>query len=172
MLNSVCKINSPGAGVVHIRLPLTSCPLFFSYLLPSCSFSNSSNQVFLLSSLFYTIHALYLTSLPIHLKNITELTGYIVVVSMVARGPAGGHCVLGTGSDLTGQRLGLGVMGVVGTVLRERVCVSAHYVTWPVLGPISFLSLCHPIPSCNNKARLYRVKILFQMTCNSDKYLD
>lgn len=31
-------------------------------------------------------------------------------------------------------------MGVVGIVLRERVCVSAHYVTGPVFCP-NFLSV-------------------------------
>lgn len=66
---------------------------------------------------------------------------------MVARGPAGGRCSLGTGSVLRGQRLGL--MGVVGTVLRECGSVSAHYVSGPVFAPTSFLSLlCHFIPSC------------------------
>lgn len=62
-------------------------------------------------------------------------------MNAVARGPAGGHCRLGTGSTLRGRRLG--VMGVVGIVLGN-VCVSAHYVTLTVFAPASVLSLfCH-----------------------------
>lgn len=142
VLNSICKINSP-RGRTTVKIPISllrsSCPLRFLHF----SLVN-------VPSLFqsHSIHTLSLcTPPPIHLRHISELTKYCLEVNVVARGPAGGRCSLGTGSVPWGQRLG--VMGVVGTVLRECGCVSAHYVSGPVLAPTSFLSLfCHCIPSC------------------------
>lgn len=57
---------------------------------------------------------------------------------MAARGPAGGRCRLGDGVSLRGQRSG-GVMGAVGTVLRECVSVSAHFLSVTPLSLFSFL---------------------------------
>lgn len=91
--------------------------------------------------------------LPIHQRGISGMSGYFVVVTVVARGPAGGRCSLGTGSagEVRGPGWWLHLAASSG-----NVCVSAHYVTEPVLGPTSFLSLsCHSVSSCS------------QMTCNS-----
>lgn len=126
-LNSICKINSPRAGAAHIRLLPSSRPRFlppFLVCLSSCSFSNSPFQSALCSvlPLLHSSDSIS-TPPPIHLQDITDLTGHFVLIDAVARGPAGGRRHLGTRSAPTGQRLGFGVMGVVGTILRERACV-------------------------------------------------
>lgn len=95
---------------IPISLLASSCPLFFlGFSLvyrPVLFQTHSSNQTCGLSSLFSTIHTLSLCSPPpINLRNISELTGYFVAMNVVARGPAGGRCSLGTGSVLKGQRL-------------------------------------------------------------------
>lgn len=93
------------------------------------------------------------TPLPIHQRGISEMSGYFVAVNVVARGPAGGRCSLGTGSvgEVKGPGWWLHLAASSG-----NVCVIAHYVTEPVFGPTSFLSLsCHSVSSCS------------QMTCNS-----
>lgn len=126
-LNSICKINSPRAGAAHIRLLPSARPRFlppFLVCLSSCSFSNSPFQSALCSVLpLLRSSGSISTPPPIHLQDITDLTGHFVVIDAVARGPAGGRRHLGTRSAPTGQRLGFGVTGVVGTILRERACV-------------------------------------------------
>lgn len=128
-LNSICKINSPRAAAAHISLLPSPSPrppqppvffLRFSFVYHAAlSQTHPSNQVWALSSLFATSLALSCAPPPIHFQDITDLTGHFVVIDAVARGPAGGRRHLGTGSALRGQRLGFGVMGVVGTILRE-----------------------------------------------------
>lgn len=126
-LNSICKINSPGAGAAHIRLLPSSRPRFlppFLVCLSSCSFSNSPFQSALCSvpPLLHSPGSIS-TPPPIHLQDITALTGHFVLIDAAARGPAGGRRHLGTRSAPTGQRSGFGVTGVVGTILGERACV-------------------------------------------------
>lgn len=126
-LNSICKINSPRAAAAHISLLPSSRPVFFlrfSFVYhPALSQTHPSNQLSALSSLLSTSLPLSCTPPPIHFQDITDLTGHFVVIDAVARGPAGGRRHPGTGSALRGQRSGFGVMGVVGTILRERACV-------------------------------------------------
>lgn len=159
-LNSICKINSPRAGAAHIRLLPSSRPRFlppFLVCLSSCSFSNSPFQSALCSvlPLLHSSDSIS-TPPPIHLPDITDLTGHFVVIDAVARGPAGGRRHLGTRSAPTGQRSGFWSDGCrwhhpQGTCM----CRSPHIspcITWPVFARTSSLSLCHPSPSCCNKA--------------------
>lgn len=165
-LNSIYKINSPRAAAAHISLLPSSPPPFFlcfSFVYhPALSQTRPSNQLSALSSLFSTSLALSRTPppplpcLPIHFQDITDLTGHFVVIDAVARGPAGGRRHLGTGSALRDQRLGSGVMGwswhhPKGMCMCESPPIRPD-ILWPVFGPTSSLSLCHPSPSCSNKA--------------------
>lgn len=71
-----------------------------------------------------------------------------MVVNVVARVPAGGHCAPGKGVSVTGQRSGLKDL-VNACVLGDCVTsLQGHFFALT-----SFLSLfCHSVPSCYNKA--------------------
>lgn len=145
VLNSICKINSPGQErFVLFFLPhfLGFLPLFFS--LESQS-SNSLNQTFLFlcNKEYNNMHN------PYPLLYIWVVLVKWVEVNVVARGPAGGHRSLGTGSvwEVIGQEWWVQLAPSSGnvSVCECLMCYSA--ANWEC-GLTSSVSVpCHSVPA-------------------------
>lgn len=165
-LNSIYKINSPRAAAAHISLLPSSRP-------PPL-FSSSASPLFIIllflkltppiSSLLFppcSPHPwLYLAllppppahSFPGYYWPDWALCGDRCSGSWSSWGsPSSGHRVIPERSEVRLWSDGWSWHHPKGTCMCESPPIRPD-ILWPVFGPTSSLSLCHPSPSCSNKA--------------------
>lgn len=178
-LNSICKINSPRAGATHISLLPSSRPRFlppFLVCLSSCSFSSSPFQSGLCSVLPVLPSSYSILHSPAH-----SFPGYYWPDWSLCSDRCGGSWS-SWGSPSSGYKVSTERSKVrfwsdgciwhhpQGTCMCERPHIGP-YITWPVFAPTSSLSLCHPSPSCRNKAPVcVDLRFSFKPACSAAKF--